>query len=157
LAGLGGEGEERKSVAAMTLQRRRSRSSCAKQHWSWEAIFWSIISVADGSRLTSKAKPWPIQKPEKEPGESTSFVRPLRCAAAYYGCLEASGFVPASEHDGGVAHLRLDDGEREGSDCNSTFLSEVFSVNAGDLFYFADLMGSSVIFVPPPFGINESF
>jgi hypothetical protein len=38
-----------------------------------------------------------------------------------------------------------------------SFHSEVFSVNAGDLFYFADLKGSSVIFVPPPFGINASF
>jgi hypothetical protein len=119
-------------------------STC--QQWSWEAIFLSSISAADGSRPTSKAKPWPIQKPAKDSGVSTSFARPLpRSAAAYYGCVEASGPVPASSHDGGVADLWLGGGEREGPDCVSSSLSEVFSVNAGDLYVLFNLMGSSVI------------
>jgi hypothetical protein len=123
-----------------------SASSSAKQQWSWEAIFLSITSAADGSRPTSKANPWPIQKPAKGSGESTSFVRPLlRSAVAYYVCTEASGFIPASTHDGGVADLRLGGGEREGSDCVFPFFSEVFSVNAEDLYVFSDLMGSFVI------------
>jgi hypothetical protein len=80
-------------------------------------------------------------------GESTSFARPfLRFAVAYYGCVEASGSVPASSHDGGVADLWLDDGEREGPDCVSSSLSEVFSANARDLYVYLDLMGSFVIF-----------
>jgi hypothetical protein len=70
-----------------------SRSIC--QQWSWEAVFLSTTSAADDSRPTSKANPWPIQKPAKSSGESTSFVRPLlRSAAAYYVCIEASGSVP---------------------------------------------------------------
>jgi hypothetical protein len=80
-------------------------------------------------------------------GESTSFARPfLRFAVAYYGCVEASGSVPTSSHDGGVADLWFDDGEREGPDCVSSSLSEVFSANARDLYVYLDLMGSFVIF-----------
>jgi hypothetical protein len=78
-------------------------------------------------------------------GDSTSVVRFfLRVAAAYYGCVEASGFVPASSHDGGVAALWLDGGEREGPVCFSISFSEVFSVNARGLYVFLDLMGSFV-------------
>jgi hypothetical protein len=138
LAGRGGEEEDEEGVDSVVF--------CDQVIPSWEAIFWSNISAADGSRPTSKAIPWPIQKPAKDSGESTSFVRPLlRSAAAYYGCLEASGSVPASKHDGGVADLSLGCGEREGSDCVSPSLSEVFSANARDLYVLFDLMGSFVI------------
>jgi hypothetical protein len=128
--------------SAVPVGKESPASSSTKQQWSWEAIFLSIISAADGSRSTSKAKPWPTQKPAKDSGESTSFVRPfLRSAAAYYGCVEASGSIPASSHDGGVADLWLGGGEREGSDCVSQSLIEVFSVNARDLYVFSILWG----------------
>nr|XP_051221467.1 uncharacterized protein LOC127339687 [Lolium perenne] len=103
----------------------------------WEAIFLS----------RSKATPWPIQLPAMDSGESTSFARPfLRFAVAYYGCVEASGSVPASSHDGGVADLWLDGGEREGPDCVLSSLSEIFSANARDLYVYLHLMGSFIIF-----------
>jgi hypothetical protein len=80
-------------------------------------------------------------------GKSTSFARSfMRFAVAYYGCMEASGFVPASLHDGGVADLWLDGGEREGPDCFSSSFSEVFSANARDLYVFLYFMGSFVTF-----------
>jgi hypothetical protein len=80
-------------------------------------------------------------------GESTSFARPFpRFAVAYYGCVEASGFVPASSLDSGVAALWLDGGEREGPDCFSSSFSEVFSAFARDLYIILDLMGSFVTF-----------
>jgi hypothetical protein len=80
-------------------------------------------------------------------GESNSFARPFpRFPVAYYVCVEASGFVPASSHDGGVADLWLDGGEREGPDCISSSLSEVSSANARNLYVHLDLMGSFVIF-----------
>jgi hypothetical protein len=112
-------------------------SRSANQQWSWEAIFLSIFSAAD-CRPTSKANPWPIQQPTQGSGEySTSFVRPIwRSATAYYGCVEASGLVPASAHDGGVADLRLSGGAREGLDCFFLFLSEDFSANNRDLYVF---------------------
>jgi hypothetical protein len=68
-----------------------------------------------------------------------------RSATAYYGCVEASGFVPASAHDGCVVDLRLGGRAREGPDCFSLFLSEVFSANNRDLYVYSDLMGSFVI------------
>jgi hypothetical protein len=103
----------------------------------WEAIFLS----------RPKATPWPIQVPATDSGDSTSFARPfLRFAVAYYGCVEASGSVPAFSHDGGVADLWLDGGEREGPDCFSSSFSEVFSANARDLCVFLDPMRSFVIF-----------
>jgi hypothetical protein len=87
-----------------------------------------------------------MQVPAMDSGDSTSVVRFfLRVAVAYYGCVEASGFVPASSHDGGVAALWLDGGEREGFDCFSSSFSEVFSTNARDLYVILDLMGSFVI------------
>jgi hypothetical protein len=69
----------------------------------------------------------------------------LRSATAYYVCIAASGFVPASRHDGGDADLWLGGGEREGSDCFSTSFSEVFSTTIGDLYVLAYLMGSFVL------------
>jgi hypothetical protein len=69
----------------------------------WEAIFLS----------RSKATPWPIQVSAMDSGDSTSVARFfMRFAVAYYGCVEASGSVPASSHDGGVADLWLDGGKR---------------------------------------------
>jgi hypothetical protein len=50
----------------------------------------------------------------------------------------------APSPDGGVADLRLGGGEREGPNCVFPFLSEVFSVNVGDLYVILNLVGSFV-------------
>ncbi|KAK1692988.1 hypothetical protein QYE76_009685 [Lolium multiflorum] len=61
LAGRGGEEEDEDDVDGVDF--------CDQVMLSWEAIFWSNISAADGSRPTSEANPWPIQKPAKDSGE----------------------------------------------------------------------------------------
>jgi hypothetical protein len=126
LAGRGGEVEDEDGDDGVLFAFRR-----------WEVTFLS----------SSKATPWPIQLSAMDSGVSTSVVRFfLRVAVAYYGCVEASGFVPASSHDGGVAALWLDGGEREGSDCFFSSFSEIFYANARDLYVILDLMGSFVTF-----------
>jgi hypothetical protein len=49
----------------------------------------------------------------------------------------ASGFVPASGHDGGSSDLRLDSGDREGPICTFLAFSEVFSAFARDPYVFS--------------------
>jgi hypothetical protein len=76
----------------------------------------SMITLAAGDGCpTSKAPLWPIFKPVKGSGVcSTSFVRPLlRSASVLIVWKATSGFVPASEQDGGSSDLRLDSGEKD--------------------------------------------
>jgi hypothetical protein len=47
--------------------------------------------------------------------------------------MAASGFVPATELDGGSSNLRLDGGDREGSDYFFLSFREVLSINTSDL------------------------
>jgi hypothetical protein len=126
-AGQGGEGEDGRRETAADVRRR----------WSWEAARSSTTSAATSGR--------PISKPVMISGVSTSCVRPLsRTAPALNVREEASGFVPASTHGGGVAGLWLVGGEREGSDCFEKKFSGVFSALARDLCVICFFMGSFV-------------
>jgi hypothetical protein len=86
---------------------------------------------------TSKAMLLPYLKPMKDFGvRLTSQVRPLsRSAIALIVFSATSGFIPASELDGGnfYLHLRLDGGEREGPECIVSSLNEVFYAFTKDL------------------------
>jgi hypothetical protein len=66
----------------------------------------------------------------KESGKvSTSSERPpSRLATASNVGAEASGVVPASELDGGLADLRLDSSERGGFDCTCRSFSRVLQM-----------------------------
>lgn len=125
--------------------------SSAKRRWSWEASFSSSTSAAGSSRPTSKAWKRPILKPVKGSDIClTSFVRPLlRFAAAYRVCSAASGFVPASGYDGGMAIFRLGGGHRGGPDCFSRLLSQVLSANVKSLCVISDFMGFFVMSCTP--------
>jgi hypothetical protein len=118
-------------------------SFCALQHRSWEAVFLSTTLATGDDRPISKAPLWPICKPVKGSGVClTSFVRPLsRSTSTLNVSKVASGFVPASEHDGGSSDLRLDGGDREGPICTSLAFSEVFPAFARDPFVISILWG----------------
>jgi hypothetical protein len=103
--------------------------------------------------LGSGGKPSDIQglsKTYPEAGEGlrrclTSKVRPIsRSANTLNISTAASGFVPASEHDGGSFDLRLGGGEREGSDYILPSFSEVFFAITRDICVIFFLMGSFV-------------
>jgi hypothetical protein len=123
-----------------------SAASSIQQLWSLEAIFLSTSSAVGESRPTSKVFQRPIQKPVKGSGTClTSKVRPIsRSANTLNISTAASGFVPASEHDGGSFDLQLDGGEREGSDYILPSFSEVFSAITRDICVIFFLMGSFV-------------
>jgi hypothetical protein len=53
----------------------------------------------------------------------------------------ASGFAPASGHDGGSSDLLLDSGDREGLICTFLSFSEVFSAFSRDPYVISYLMG----------------
>jgi hypothetical protein len=104
----------------------------------WELESSLLEHLPAGDNPTSKAIPWPLQKPVKDFGNClTSKVRPLlRSATALNVCTTASGFIPASAHDNGSSNLRLAAGEREGPDCVSSCFSEVFFAFTRDLCVF---------------------
>jgi hypothetical protein len=118
-------------------------SSSTRRLWSWEAILLSITSTAGFGRPTSKASSKPIYTPVKESGKvlTSSERPPSRLATASNAGAEASGSVPASELDGGLADLRLNGGERGGSDCNCKSFRRVLSTYARDLCVIALVYG----------------
>jgi hypothetical protein len=69
----------------------------------------------------------------------------LRSASALIVSTVASGFLPASGHDGGSSDLRLDVGEREGPICLFLAFNEVFYAFARDSYVISYLMGSFVV------------
>jgi hypothetical protein len=133
-------------------------SSYIRQLWSWEAILSSTTLAAGHRRPTSKASTKPIYMLVKESGKvSTSNGRPpSRLATASNAGAEASGVVPASELDGGLADLWLDGSERGGFDCTCRSFSRVLPTNAWDLCVTVLAYGVLCVIVHPPLIINEA-
>jgi hypothetical protein len=98
---------------------------------SWKTALSSLSSTARARRQIVKAIR-PIKMLEKGSGKSlTSIGRPLpRSATACIVGSEASGFVPASDINGGSSGLWLDGGDRGGPDCFSLSFREVLSTLA---------------------------